>query len=304
MSIKDIALNAVTFGGHDQLQAAKKVYESAHSEYELSSGILVALQHEQKAKVQELGNLVIKSLKIAKKSKILIRNANDGRCGFDTDRHYLMQDAGQPLARAKIDRVLTDYSEVVGPAGGAGIGAATAAGAYSLIGLVGAASTGTAISTLSGVAATNAILAWLGGGALAAGGAGIAGGTLVLGGIFVAPVFAIATWHSRSRTKELVQETEKIRHEHATVLQNIDAGRERLSLVERRLLTVLPVSLALTQEFEKAKSRLYPILAWSLFKRKLSQFFGYPFYNELETESLKDIDTALSNLIECFDVSK
>ncbi|MDP8322448.1 MAG: hypothetical protein RAO94_08870 [Candidatus Stygibacter australis] len=48
------------------------------------------------------------------------------------------------------------------------------------------ASTGTAISHLSGVAATNAITAWFGGGAISAGGGGMAAGTLVLsGGTFV-----------------------------------------------------------------------------------------------------------------------
>ena len=54
--------------------------------------------------------------------------------------------------------------------------AATAGGA----GLLGAASTGTAISSLSGAAATSASLAAFGGGAVAAGGAGVAGGTAVI----------------------------------------------------------------------------------------------------------------------------
>lgn len=44
----------------------------------------------------------------------------------------------------------------------------------------GTASTSTAISTLSGAAATNATLAWLGGGALAAGGGGTAAGSALL----------------------------------------------------------------------------------------------------------------------------
>lgn len=44
----------------------------------------------------------------------------------------------------------------------------------------GVASTGTAISALSGAAATNAALAWLGGGALAAGGGGMAAGNALL----------------------------------------------------------------------------------------------------------------------------
>lgn len=44
----------------------------------------------------------------------------------------------------------------------------------------GTASTGTAISALSGAAASNAALAWLGGGALAAGGGGMAAGNALL----------------------------------------------------------------------------------------------------------------------------
>lgn len=44
----------------------------------------------------------------------------------------------------------------------------------------GTASTGTAISALSGAAATNAALAWLGGGAIAAGGSGMAAGQALL----------------------------------------------------------------------------------------------------------------------------
>lgn len=54
---------------------------------------------------------------------------------------------------------------------------ATMAGAA---GLLGAASTGTAISTLSGAALTNASLAAIGGGALSAGGGGMAFGTAVI----------------------------------------------------------------------------------------------------------------------------
>lgn len=45
---------------------------------------------------------------------------------------------------------------------------------------IGTASTGAAISGLTGAAATNAALAWLGGGAVAAGGAGMAGGSALL----------------------------------------------------------------------------------------------------------------------------
>ena len=56
--------------------------------------------------------------------------------------------------------------------------------------MLASASTGTAISALSGAAATNATLAWFGGGSLAAGGMGMTGGIAVLGGVVAGPVLA------------------------------------------------------------------------------------------------------------------
>lgn len=73
----------------------------------------------------------------------------------------------------------------------AGSGALVAFGAYSGAMALGTASTGVTISGLAGVASTNATLAYLGGGSLAAGGYGIAGGTLVLGGLVAGPAMAV-----------------------------------------------------------------------------------------------------------------
>ncbi|KFI67601.1 hypothetical protein BMAGN_0802 [Bifidobacterium magnum] len=70
---------------------------------------------------------------------------------------------------------------------GVGAGALTAMSAYGAAGLLATASTGTAISSLSGAAAANATLAFFGGGALAGGGLGMAGGAVVLGGLVAGP---------------------------------------------------------------------------------------------------------------------
>lgn len=70
----------------------------------------------------------------------------------------------------------------VATGGLAAAAAPTIAAAAGGAGLLGAASTGTAISTLSGAALTNASLAAVGGGALAAGGGGMAAGTTVIAG--------------------------------------------------------------------------------------------------------------------------
>ena len=74
---------------------------------------------------------------------------------------------------------------------GAAAGAFAAASTLGGTAVLGTASTGTAIASLSGAAATNATLAFLGGGSLAAGGLGVAGGTMVLGGLVAGPALAV-----------------------------------------------------------------------------------------------------------------
>ena len=94
----------------------------------------------------------------------------------------------------KIDMQASDALKTMGVAGG--FGAVALAGTPVLVTnavmAIGAASTGTAISSLSGVAATNATLAWLGGGSLAAGGGGMAAGAAVLTGITVGATASVA----------------------------------------------------------------------------------------------------------------
>ena len=76
-----------------------------------------------------------------------------------------------------------------------GISAGTTAVAvtYTIVGTVGTASTGTALSVLHGAVATKATLATIGGGSLATGGLGIVGGVCVLGAIFIG-VFSLINW--------------------------------------------------------------------------------------------------------------
>lgn len=87
--------------------------------------------------------------------------------------------------KQQAEKIENDYKTAIKKNAGAGIAGAgagiaiAAMGPTAAMGLAttfGVASTGTAISALSGAAATNAALAWLGGGALAAGGGGMAAG--------------------------------------------------------------------------------------------------------------------------------
>ena len=67
-----------------------------------------------------------------------------------------------------------------GIAAGVGVAALGPSAAIAIATTFGTASTGTTVSALSGAAATNAALAWLGGGSIAAGGSGMAGGNALL----------------------------------------------------------------------------------------------------------------------------
>ena len=130
-----------------------------------------------------------------------------------------------------------------GVASGAALGAITAFGAYGGAMTFGAASTGTAIAALNGAAATNATLAFLGGGSLAAGGLGIAGGTAVLGSLVAGPALAVigfvvgAKAHvNKDRAYENLAEAQKFREEMDTVQILCKGIRMRAVLFERLLI--------------------------------------------------------------------
>ena len=116
-----------------------------------------------------------------------------------------------------------------GVAAGAAVASMAPAAAMWVATTFGTASTGTAISALSGAAATNAALAWLGGGALAAGGGGMAAGQAFLA--LAGPIgwgvagtsLGVSVWLAW-RKKHKIQESK--RDEIARMKQWIEALKE------------------------------------------------------------------------------
>ncbi len=130
-----------------------------------------------------------------------------------------------------------------GTATGTVAGALTAFGAYSGVMALGTASTGAAISGLAGAAATNATLAWLGGGSLAAGGLGMAGGAMVLGGLVAAPALAVlglfmgsSAKKNLSNARSNLAEAKKFREEMNTAATLCNGIRRRAYMFERLLM--------------------------------------------------------------------
>jgi hypothetical protein len=120
----------------------------------------------------------------------------------------------------------------LGVGAGLGSGAALAFGAYNGTFLLASASTGTAISTLSGAAATNATLAWLGGGALSAGGFGMAGGTMVLGGLVAGPALAVFGFVVGAKAEATLANAKRNKQVARTHYDEAVLAAERLSAVQ------------------------------------------------------------------------
>lgn len=115
---------------------------------------------------------------------------------------------------------LTASEIVSGGVTSLGAGALAGVASYGGAMMFATASTGTAIASLSGVAATNATLAWFGGGSLAAGGLGMAGGTVILGGLVAGPILAVGGLLLASKAKKnLAQANAKLKEAELAIVQ-------------------------------------------------------------------------------------
>lgn len=193
--IGGIALAAGAYGakkGYDAYEdndEAKRYNKRAKRVYNDATEELTTSKETTNKKLTKLGKLKISvyqdSLGDFVKTFSEIKNIDfEDNLDIGTDVDY--------SSMLKIKESVVEIQEVLG-GGIAALGGGVVAGfgAYGGVGMLATASTGTAISGLSGAAATNATLAWLGGGALSAGGMGMAGGMAVLGGIVAGPVLAI-----------------------------------------------------------------------------------------------------------------
>lgn len=187
----------------DDFDEADSVNGEAQRIYDTASGDLEQARDAAQEALENLGELKFSLYKhrlipfVAAFKKI---HNIDFRHDAIDDAFQLDVDQSDMLS---IEEVALKMKEVVG-GGITALGAGGLAGlaAYGSVGLLASASTGTAIAGLSGAAATNATLAWLGGGALSAGGWGMAGGAYVLGGIVAAPVLAIGGMMLASKAEE------------------------------------------------------------------------------------------------------
>ena len=155
-----------------QLQKANDEYDETYAVFSSAGEELFQIRSEAVETIDQVASFINSLAKHPKE--------------FDTDISEISSKKEQ--FKKAIDFAKEEHKKLKQSAVGAGTGAAAGAAVASMAPTAamwvattfGTASTGTAISALSGAAATNAALAWLGGGALAAGGGGMAAGQALL----------------------------------------------------------------------------------------------------------------------------
>lgn len=151
----------------------------------------------------------------------------------------------------QLEHTVSNSLEITsGLATGLQSGALTAFGAYGSVGMLASASTGTAISTLGGAAATNATLAWLGGGSLAAGGGGMALGTAVLGGIAAGPLIAVAGFVMDSKAEKNLTEAYEYESEIDINIEKMELSLEGFKATNSRINELKNVIYGLATRFD------------------------------------------------------
>lgn len=161
----------------------------------------------------------------------------------------------------EIKKDVLKITELVGGTTAAvGSGALAGFGAFGGAGMLATASTGTAIGSLSGVAATNATLAWFGGGSLAAGGLGMAGGMAVLGGIVAGPVIAIAGGMMAAKAETAKYEAEANLDKSKAYVEEMETAKIVVEEINTRVTEFINILEPLNTEFENFIDKLENIV--------------------------------------------
>lgn len=220
----------------DMMDEAKKIADDAEYKVKLLDKVINDRKAIAEQNLTSLGQLKLNILSgnihtfVDEFSKMKNVNFNDS-IGIDELRNF--NPSNQEFIQLKTASL--NAIEITSGIGVATTGGVLAAlGAYGSVGYLATASTGAAIGGLTGAAATNATLAWLGGGSLATGGLGIAGGTVVLGGLVVAPAALIAAWWWECKAEEALNKAKAYKCEAEEWIANANKINAYLKAVTGR----------------------------------------------------------------------
>lgn len=265
-------------------QKANELAKGAQERYERALEWLKIEEASTNKLAEEYGELQLQVIKETIK-RFVDFIERIGRKASDSEKRLLegMDFSVQQIKEYKAVAVAAEQYFMAG-AKAAGSAAAGYGGAITVATSIGVASTGTAISSLSGAAATNAMLAWFGGGAVAAGGGGMAVGVWVLGGITAIPALAIGGFFAaREGEKAMTKAREYVANVNKAIVE-INAAEEYSQQVKQRITELRGV-------FESINTRAI---------QSLNELESQPFDSKKDADKRKllQVGTLIKSLIE------
>jgi len=222
-----------TIDANDKNKKAKKIVEDAQNRFKKATQ---KLEKEKNILNQNLEDFAkFKLLVFTTQIKNLVKLLK--QCKDKANSHLNNENITfTPQEIKALEKSVSNALEIVsGMVKGVASGALIAFGAYSSVGFLASASTGTAISALSGAAAQNAILAWLGGGSLAAGGGGMALGTAVLSGLVAGPFIAITGLVLDSKAEKNLTQAYEYETDIDIKIKKMESSLEGFKIINRRI---------------------------------------------------------------------
>ena len=287
----------LTLGGIGRLEDARVSHRDAfHAYKELAEQIneLNTLNEKMLTEIDSATLQAVDALERARKTfKFTHKNVKSSP--LDNTK------GGAEDVMGRIDKLNDSYSSFAAASVGAVGGGTLFAGSWALVSVAGAASTGTAISTLSGIAATNATLAWFGGGAIAAGGAGIAGGMAVLSGLVLAPILIIWGVTIHRKAKKVEYASQEIQEAVVKMPSEIDALRQNNQLLRNYQQTICEACNAVTQAVNRTYESLYPRGWLSRIYKRLKNFGFSHMFTEPELKEIESLEGKISQFLDLFE---
>ncbi|BDA80179.1 hypothetical protein LPTSP3_g31090 [Leptospira kobayashii] len=300
MTFKDNALNILTMGAYGKIKAALDQYSNVLDKF----NILKKKHDKRKAEINEAlmdlieskKKAILELKKINKITKLLnIKQRQEIEYSFSSNDYSFKQIEGSITAG---ELALISTKGLVS-------GISTALGTWALVGNFGVASTGTAIGSLSGIAATNAILAWFGGGSIAAGGGGMLIGSFVVGGIIAVPTIAITgIFQHLSANKKII----KIKESELQVIKNIKDIKKNLinfNNIEHRSKEINDSLIKSLEGFQliytEAYKKIYKYGFFSKVFKKIKSIFTGRYFNKSDLAEIQILGKATSDVLKIVD---
>jgi hypothetical protein len=303
--MSDVLKNIITFGGHNKVQNAMSEFEEVRKKLKDLNAKLKKQKEFVNFKLNEITDLKIEAVKTVKKinkitSQISIK-----------DREVIERNLkGKDYSLVNIENNLSISEELINLGKstfqGVAISGLAVGATWSAVGALATASTGTVISTLSGAAATNATLAWFGGGSLATGGLGMAGGTAVLGGLVAVPAIIIIGLIQYKGCLTKVKEIQEKKIEAIAYIDQINQNLITLNAISMRsdeYIECLNKAIEVFKiTFRETYRKVYRFgIVSKLYKKLIHKLFNKKMFNENDLLEISHLGKCTSDIMKIID---